>query len=247
MTVQKLVLPENLPIWSTILDNMRLKPFASAKNLVSLDFSRAAPEICRKSTQGRLERGCRMMAEPRPASETIETIVAADSSAAGLAFEDKPPLAQYNLVFGRDMQADVQVPPEIVVQMVPRAGGRLAARLSGGKPDADPRGLTEGYSIRLPEAFEQAASGRMVRIAVCVRSASGMNPAEFYAAYSTNEVGNSGWRRFEAGRRWQTFTFDYDVNLMVDGKGDFIGILPGGNSGPAIDISYITAEVFDRT
>lgn len=188
------------------------------------------------------------MAEPRPASDDRETM-AASEPVAGLAFEARPPaepLAQFNLVFGRDEVAEVLVPPEIAVQMVPRAGGRLAARLSGGKPDADPRGVTEGYSIRLPAGFEQAASGRMVRISLCVRSASGLNAAGFYAAYSTNEVGTSGWHRFEAGRRWQTFSFDYDVNQMVSGNGDFIGILPGGNSGPAIDISYITAEVFDR-
>ena len=197
----------------------------------------------------RLEHGWGMTAQARPIIDTVETPAGAPSAAAQLGFEIEPavaPLAQFTLVFGRDDLACIQVPPDINVQMVPRAGGRLAARLSGGRPDADPRGRTQGYSICVPTAFEHMASGRMVRISLCVRSASGLNAAEFRAAYSTNEVGNSGWHRFEAGRRWQTFSFDYDVNPLQNGNGDFIGILPGGADAPAIDISYITAEVFDR-
>lgn len=202
-----------------------------------------------KNHYRRLEYGWRMTAQARQISDSIVAAVGGQPSAAEPGFETVPPatpMAQFTLVFGRDDLSCVQVPAEINVQMVPRAGGRLAARLSGGRPDAYSAGKTQGYSICLPEAFEQAASGRMVRISLCVRSASGLNAAEFRAAYSTNEVGNSGWHRFEAGRRWQTFSFDYDVKPLQNGNGDFIGILPGGADAPAIDISYITAEVFDR-
>lgn len=113
------------------------------------------------------------------------------------------------------------------------AGGRCL-RLGNGKADAFSQGSTEGYGIRLPDALEAAASGRKVRVSVVARCAAGAG-SRFAIAYSTNEVGNSGWQWRAAGPDWSVHAMDYDVPKMKDGKGDFVGLLPEPLGHPATE------------
>lgn len=100
---------------------------------------------------------------------------------------------------------------------VVKIGGTAAANASYGR--------TSGAAFLVGPEAEAAASGQTVTITVLARSGSG-EPAEFKVAYSTTEVGNSGWRNFEAGDAWATYTFAYDVSEMVNGGGDYVGIQP---------------------
>jgi Transposase. len=115
-------------------------------------------------------------------------------------------------------------------------------RLENGRALARASGPTDGYSIRTSDAFEAAASGRRIAVSVIARGAGG-GSARFALAYSTNEVGNSRWRWQEAGSDWAVHGFDYDVPVMKQGRGDFIGILPDVEGRPGVDVFLVVARV----
>lgn len=125
------------------------------------------------------------------------------------------------------------------------AGGPPNLRLWGLQSNASSGGMP-GIYLRLPAAFERAASGRQVRVTVVARRAAEAPSRSFAVAYSTNDVGNSGWRRFAATPEPDSYAFVYDVPPMVKGSGDFIGIQPDADgSGGAVQISGIRAEVLE--
>lgn len=105
-------------------------------------------------------------------------------------------------------------------------------------------GRTGGAYVELPVDFEEAASGERIRVSVTARSAPENGAESFAVAFSTNEVGNSGWRTFEADSEFQAFSFEYDVNPMREGRGDFVGIWADTTgSGRAIIVESVTLEV----
>lgn len=114
--------------------------------------------------------------------------------------------------------------------------------LANGNPEAAPAGLAGGYSIRLPDPIEAAASGHHIVVSVIAR-ASGGDQSHFAVAYSTNEVGNSGWRWFDAGAEWSIHTMEYDVTTMNVGHGDFVGILPDSEGNPGTEFCYLAITI----
>jgi hypothetical protein len=110
----------------------------------------------------------------------------------------------------------------------------------GGIPRLSAKG---GYRLRLPDAVEAAASGRPISIKVIVRSAEGAANAKFAVIYATNDVGNSGWRRLEAGPEWSARGFDYNVPKMKDGNGDDVGILPDLPGQPGVEICFLAIHI----
>lgn len=134
----------------------------------------------------------------------------------------------------------VEIPDDMQVDVV---GGpqRSALRLSGGNVDSPSSWKTGGLSIRVPDAFELAASGSRVRVQLVARAADGLERAEFLFAYSTADVGNSGWRRMSAGVAFEEFAFEWNVPPMDKGNGDFVGILPGRDQ--AVEISELLVKV----
>ena len=88
-------------------------------------------------------------------------------------------------------------------------------------------GRPGGYSIALTPEQESKFSNSQLKVKVLARAAEG-GTAKLRAAYSTSEVGNSGWRDFELGPDYSVSVFDYKVQPMKDGKGDFIGFLTEG-------------------
>lgn len=94
------------------------------------------------------------------------------------------------------------------------------ATLSGAFDRQVSGGTTSGLVFALPEDIEAAVSGQTVTIAVVTRG------GPFRLAYSTNDVGNSGWLQGDASEDWAITEFTYDVPAMSNGRGDFIGILP---------------------
>jgi hypothetical protein len=117
--------------------------------------------------------------------------------------------------------------------------------LANGKTDAASHGPIEGYSIRLPDTIEAAASGRLVSVNVVARAA-GSAQSRFALAYSTNEVGNSGWRFQSAGPEWSVFTMEYDVPVMKKGNSDFVGILPDSEGRPGTEFCYLSVNITEH-
>ncbi len=118
-------------------------------------------------------------------------------------------------------------------------------RLSEGRDDCMPHGRTGGYCLRLPDEFEKAASGAIVRVSVEARASSGVRRAGLAVAYSTNDVGNSGWRNFRLRQDFSTFEFTWAVPTMIAGNGDYIGL--HAILGLPIEIRRVTAEVVDSS
>lgn len=118
--------------------------------------------------------------------------------------------------------------------------------LANGAPHAASGGQTGGYSLRLPDSFEKAASGHGIRIRVVARAAEKSAAARLAVAYSTNEVGNSGWHWFDITAQWSVIEMTYSVPPMKDGNGDFIGLLPGPPGTVGSEVCVVAARVIDR-
>lgn len=114
--------------------------------------------------------------------------------------------------------------------------------LAKGNPQAASSGQTGGYSIHLPDQVEAAASGHHIAVSVIAR-ASGGDQSRFAVAYSTNEVGNSGWCWFNAGAEWSIHTMEYDVPVMKEGRGDFVGILSASEDNPGTEFCYLAIAI----
>jgi len=96
-------------------------------------------------------------------------------------------------------------------------------RLSGHVENASSQGKP-GIWLQVSDSIEKAASGNVIIVDALVRMATAGGPIGL--AYSTNEVGNSGWRTQEATTEFKTVSFTYQVPPMKNGGGDYIGILP---------------------
>ena len=121
--------------------------------------------------------------------------------------------------------------------------GNFVLKLAGGDPSATSHGVTEGFSIRVPDSFEREASERSVRVRVLARSAAAA-PTRMAIAYSTNEVGNSGWRWLEIGPSWEVVEFNWRVPKIQRGHGDFIGLLPDRSGSPEVHVHSLCATIY---
>ena len=114
--------------------------------------------------------------------------------------------------------------------------------IAKGSPEAKPWGVTEGYSIRVPDEVEAAASGNHVVVTTIARSAGG-GQSRFAVAYSTNEVGNSGWRWFAVGPEWSLHEMRFVVPPMIKGNGDFVGVLPEPEEKTGVELACVAVKV----
>lgn len=148
----------------------------------------------------------------------------------------------------------VQADAKGVRQLVPPPGASVApvqvsagttplVQLAGVQSNATSSG-PPGIYLRLPDQFEKAASAHKVRVTVFARHPADAPNASFAIAYSTNEVGNSGWQKFTLTDQLARYSFIFAVPAMVKGLGDYIGILPdpSGAKG-SVEIAGIVAEV----
>lgn len=112
--------------------------------------------------------------------------------------------------------------------------------LSGNVPNASPTGHP-GLWVAVSDAFEKEASGKKISITIVVDAKSA---GEISAAYSTSDVGNSGWRSFSLTPGENTVSFEYAVPKMNKGNGDYLGILPDPKStGQTVDVKSVTFDV----
>lgn len=115
-------------------------------------------------------------------------------------------------------------------------------RLSNGDAAIYSDGPTGGYTIRLPDSVKTQASGHHIVIKIVARAANA-SVSRFALAYSTNEVGNSGWRWFTSTIQWCVYTMEWDVPTMKNGNGDFLGILPDVEGNPGTEFCYLAISV----
>lgn len=145
-----------------------------------------------------------------------------------------------------EISSAFRIPPGIICSnYIDERTGTVHISLANGKPNAASTGQTEGYSIRLPDTIEAAASGHRVSVSVVARAA-GAAQSRFALAYSTNDVGNSGWRWQGAGPEWSVFTMEYTVPAMKNGNGDFVGILPDMEGQTGTEFCYLWINTTER-
>jgi hypothetical protein len=118
------------------------------------------------------------------------------------------------------------------------AGG---VSVSGHVPGPYSTGTTGGAFLRLEDGFEGRAAGKSVRVTLTLSGPAGGLVA---AAYSTNDLGNSGWRGFALTPGPAEHSFEYDVPPLVRGNGDYIGIDPDPEGrGQAVTVHAIRVDV----
>lgn len=115
-------------------------------------------------------------------------------------------------------------------------------QLSNGDVAANSHGSTGGYSIRLPDSVEAQASGHHIVMKIVARAANA-SASRFALAYSTNDVGNTGWKWFTSTINWSIYTMEWDVPVMKNGNGDFLGILPNVDGSPGTEFCYLAIAV----
>lgn len=163
---------------------------------------------------------------------------AADPAPLAGAAADPAPSDESVLRFGPEVVDLLVVPEGFTVEEESET-----IRISGHVADAVSTGRTGGVSFQLPDSFEEQALGRTVRVTV---TALLEDAGLVQLAYSTAEIGNSGWQDLEIGPGMTTASFDYTVADGTTEGGDFIGILPDPrSSGQTLEFQELTVELVD--
>lgn len=92
-------------------------------------------------------------------------------------------------------------------------------------------GATGGAHVRLGNSLTRTFYGRTVTVAI--DACTGEQGQVFAAAYSTNSIGNSGWREFKTRDGWNTYCFKYTVPKLTKSTAvdHFVGILSDKTGG----------------
>lgn len=115
--------------------------------------------------------------------------------------------------------------------------------LSGHVPNSTSAGAP-GIWLKIPETIEKRVSGKLIVVEALVRSANG---GRFAMAYSTAEVGNSGWIFLQAGTKFTKVSFTYRGKPMKNGGGDYVGILPDpDNIGQVLHVEEIAVSALGK-
>ena len=98
--------------------------------------------------------------------------------------------------------------------------------------------------VELSEDMEKMFSGKKVRLSILARAPSLVGDAKtpVAMAYSTNEVGNSGWIDREVGADWTVINMNYKVDPLVKGQGDFIGVWP---KTAAVEVAAVKVSIIE--
>jgi hypothetical protein len=115
------------------------------------------------------------------------------------------------------------------------ADGRFVT-LSGMPESRNSAGRTSGAAIEITGDIEEALAGRTIEIVLVARGSEG---TALDAAYSTNDVGNSGWSTFVLTPEFATLTFTYETREMRSGNNDYLGLIAQNG---AVDIAAIAVR-----
>lgn len=131
----------------------------------------------------------------------------------------------------------VVVPEGLPYSLLPGGGLQVSGVLNEDRRNSG--GRTQGVSFEMPPGLEEQVAGHAIRVHIVT---SAETVGEAFLAYSTNEVGNSGWMPFPLTIGDSVATLEYNVNEMREGRGDFVGIDPNGHT---LTIKAIVIEIAD--
>lgn len=158
--------------------------------------------------------------EPPKAPPTIEEITPTEESSA---------VTELNAQFIFDVRNGVVPRLQANSPLSVEAQESGSVIISGSAPTATAIGRTQGAFFTIEPENEEQLSGKRIAIKFLARSMDAETPSA-KIAYSTAEVGNSGWREFGLTNEYAEYSFEYSVPLMKEGKRDFIGIVPVSGS-----------------
>lgn len=121
--------------------------------------------------------------------------------------------------------------------MLTGTDGILAMVVRSWVTDPASSGLTGGAFVALPIDVTERFAGHSITVTVVAREARAQPAETFAVAYSTAEVGNSNWRRFDIGPEYATYSFDYDIPDHLPVTPDYLGVwadLDGSGRGVAV-------------
>lgn len=108
----------------------------------------------------------------------------------------------------------------------------------------DPRAgtTTGGAYVTLDSAMEALASGKTVTVVISARSSATNGSPALQASYSTDSVGNSGWRVLPLTSEFSDVSFTFMVPPMTGSPGqDYLGIVADPEAkGRSVDVEAIT-------
>lgn len=116
----------------------------------------------------------------------------------------------------------------------------VLSRIAAGEDNSSFK--TSGAHVEYLLPLTAGLNTQLLEVTVTASSATDAN-APFTVAYSTNLIGNSGWREFEATGEAQEFSFVYKIADRRDTNEDYIGIsVPEGSSIRVDEIKLAVAE-----
>ena len=178
--------------------------------------------------------GCERLPSPEHPSEAVENVLVEAQPVTQSPLDDFQ--AQYVLFPGADIERAFSVPPNASVDS---ATGDKIVLSTPLEIEPVSSGRTSGVNIEISEELERAFSGSSITIRVVAR-ASGIASGKLRMAYSTNDVGNSGWKDFELGSDYKLCEFEYQVAPMAQGRGDFLGFI---TEGATIEIARVGIDL----
>jgi len=104
------------------------------------------------------------------------------------------------------------------------SGGQAGIIRYKGSEAPKASGSTGGVYAKVSESIAMNFAGKRVRVTGYAKAPLAYRASEFAVAYSTADVGNSGWHRFPVKSDWTQFDFLYDVPQASSKGGDYVGI-----------------------
>lgn len=99
-------------------------------------------------------------------------------------------------------------------------------------------GTTHGAYLIIPKTIAEPFGGGTVLVSFNAKSGDINGSDAIWVTYSTNEVGNSGWRKFKLSKNLTKYSFEYTVLPFEIGGEDYIGFnsdINGGGKTAIID------------
>jgi len=163
--------------------------------------------------------GCDAIKEMISSSEAPASAVVDPADEARESFS-----AEILIVPSADLAGRLAVPKGMTLELTDHGTWIISGKPEG---QALPGGQTSGVSVELTNDQEASNANSRLSIKILARAVDA-EKVTGRSAYSTNDVGNSGWRNFEFGSQYSEVAYGYVVPPLEKGRGDFIGILPNG-------------------
>jgi len=88
---------------------------------------------------------------------------------------------------------------------------------------AGPAGSTDGASVEIKPPLATDLAGKRIRVTISARAPDEGTPVPFAAAYSSANVGTSGWIVFTPTKEFDDYAFEYQVPATV-GTAQYVGV-----------------------